>query len=115
MSGEELGAAGGEVRLGPSPVAPSPSRCVICGASLEALRADARYCSDAHKTEAYRLRRLLNGKPAGPYNTVEERLAAIGRPRGGSRHTRPLMRGIMGLHTKRPRDAPTPGAMAQEE
>jgi hypothetical protein len=31
--------------------------CVVCGDQFEAMRTDALYCSDAHKSLAYRQRR----------------------------------------------------------
>ena len=60
-------------------------RCALCGASLEGRRADARYCSSACRVEAWRLRRLLEGRPVGRYATAADRLAAYGRPRRGRR------------------------------
>jgi hypothetical protein len=62
-------------------------RCLICGAALEDMRADALYCSTAHRVEAWRLRRLLAGEHVGPYRTVADRMAAFGRPRRPSRYT----------------------------
>jgi hypothetical protein len=37
--------------------------CPVCGASLAGRRADASYCSNACRAEAWRLRRLLRRKP----------------------------------------------------
>jgi len=58
MKGEGLGAAGEEVRLGPPPAAPSPSRsCAVCGKSLEGRRRHARHCDSTCRAEAHRRRR----------------------------------------------------------
>jgi len=62
--------------------------CAVCGASLEGKRRDAVYCSKGHRTEAWRLRRLLAGRPVGRYATFADRLAAFGRPRASRRHTK---------------------------
>ena len=64
-------------------------RCEFCGASLEGHRRDARFCSSAHRTEAWRLARLLSGRPVGRYRTVADRMAAFGRPRRQSRSQKP--------------------------
>lgn len=32
-------------------------KCEVCGAAFELLRSDAKYCSNACKTKAYRIRR----------------------------------------------------------
>ena len=32
-------------------------RCVVCGDEFEAMRTDALYCTDTHKSVAYRARR----------------------------------------------------------
>jgi hypothetical protein len=53
--------------------------CVICGASLRGRRSDARHCGAPCRAEASRLRRLLDGKPDGPYRFVHQRLDAMGR------------------------------------
>lgn len=60
-------------------------RCALCGASLGRRRSDARYCSSACRVEAWRLRRLLEGRPVGRYATAADRMAAYGRPRRGRR------------------------------
>jgi hypothetical protein len=61
------------------------SACALCGASLEGKRDDARHCSSACRVEAWRLRRLLEGRPVGRYASAHDRMAAYGRPRRGSR------------------------------
>ena len=61
------------------------SACSFCGVSLEGKRDDARYCSSACRVEAWRLRRLLEGRPVGRYATAADRMAAYGRPRRGRR------------------------------
>ena len=55
--------------------------CPVCGASLAGHRADAHYCSNGCRAEAWRLRRLLEGSAVGRYATVVDRMAAYGRPR----------------------------------
>ena len=61
------------------------SRCPVCGASLASHRADATYCSNACRAEAWRLRRLLAGSPVGRYTCLADRIAAYGRGRRSSR------------------------------
>jgi len=52
-------------------------RCALCGASLEGKLDDARHCSSARRVEAWRLRRLLEGRAVGRYATAADRMAAI--------------------------------------
>ena len=59
--------------------------CLVCGSSLAGHRADASYCSNACRAEAWRLRRLLAGSPVGRYTCVAGRMAAYGRARRSSR------------------------------
>ena len=61
------------------------SACAFCGISLKGKRADARHCSSVCRVEAWRLRRLLEGRPVGRYATAADRMAAYGRPRRGRR------------------------------
>jgi hypothetical protein len=70
--------------------------CVLCGASLEQRRADARHCGGACRAEASRLRRILDGVGAPPYYSIHHRLgarrayradpsgSAANKPRGGA-------------------------------
>lgn len=60
-------------------------RCDVCGLSLDGYRRDARFCNAACRAEAWRVRRLLAGMPAGRYGTLRARMDAYGRPR---RHKR---------------------------
>jgi hypothetical protein len=60
-------------------------RCGVCGESLDGLRRGARYCSRACKQEAYRVRQLAAGRPVAPYETLNDRMAAYGRPRRSTR------------------------------
>ena len=60
--------------------------CAICGESLEGLRPQARFCSAGCRTEAWRIRRLVEGVPVGRYRNLVERLAAYGRPRSKPSH-----------------------------
>ena len=53
------------------------SACAFCGVSLKGRRDDARHCSSACRVEAWRLRRLLEGRPVGRYATAADRMAAI--------------------------------------
>jgi hypothetical protein len=46
--------------------------CALCGASLDRLRGDARYCCAAHRAEASRLRRLWAGEYADRYQNLAE-------------------------------------------
>jgi hypothetical protein len=55
--------------------------CGFCGGSLVGRRSDARYCSAPCRAEAWRLRRLLSGQPAGPYLSLADRLAVYGNRR----------------------------------
>ena len=50
--------------------------CPACRASLAGHRADASYCSNLCRAEAWRLRRLLAGRPEGRYTCLADRLAA---------------------------------------
>ena len=50
-------------------------RCLVCGASLDGRRSDARYCSGGCRTEAWRVRRLL-GRPLAAYGTLADRMTA---------------------------------------
>jgi hypothetical protein len=59
--------------------------CGVCGASLERLRSDARYCCAAHRAEAGRLRRLRTGKSWGRYANLAE--YAERRQRRTQRHS----------------------------
>ena len=59
--------------------------CPVCGVSLAGRRADASYCSNACRAEAWRLRRLLAGCPVGRYTCLADRIAANGRARRSSR------------------------------
>jgi hypothetical protein len=63
--------------------------CPMCGDGLEGRRGDARYCSAACRAEAWRLDRLLDGKPAGRYEAVRDRLDAYGSRSGARRNTEP--------------------------
>jgi hypothetical protein len=90
---------------------PGAAACAICGGSLAGL-SDARYCSGACRQEAYRLRRLLAGRPVGRYDSVSSRIAAFGRPRRQRRNTKALNAGSIGAPTKRPRTADTAGGLA---
>src|SRR5215212_4535082 len=58
----------------------------VCGVSLEGRRADARYCSDACRAEAWGLRRLDEGRAVGRYTCLAERMAAYGRARRSTVH-----------------------------
>jgi hypothetical protein len=51
--------------------------CLVCEASLEGRRADARYCSGACRAEGSRLQQILRGEGSGPYRTVASRLQAL--------------------------------------
>jgi hypothetical protein len=62
-------------------------RCLVCGSDLADRRSDCRYCSPACRQEAYRVRRLAAGKPVGNYETLLDRMAALGRPRRRTRNT----------------------------
>jgi hypothetical protein len=64
-------------------------RCAVCGTSLEGKRANASYCSNACRAEAWRLRRLLAGRPVGRYKCLADRMAAYGRARRSSRSQEP--------------------------
>jgi len=56
-------------------------RCPVCGADLAGHRRDAKYCGTPCRVEAWRLRRLLAGRPVGDFATVAARMAAYrGRP-----------------------------------
>jgi hypothetical protein len=46
--------------------------CALCGASLDRLRADARYCCASHRAEASRLRRLWAGESVDRYATLAD-------------------------------------------
>lgn len=61
-------------------------RCPVCGGGVSG-RSDARYCSTGCRVEAWRVRRLLDGKRTGPYTTLNERMAAFGADRRQSRNT----------------------------
>jgi hypothetical protein len=50
--------------------------CVLCDASLEGRRADARHCSGACRAEASRLRAILSGRGSGSYESIKQRLQA---------------------------------------
>lgn len=50
--------------------------CVVCGDPLVNRHEGARYCSPACRTEASRLKAILNGNYAGPYRSIKERLEA---------------------------------------
>jgi hypothetical protein len=52
--------------------------CIVCGASLDGMRSDARHCGPPCRAEASRLRGILDGN-AGPYESVRERMAAFSR------------------------------------
>lgn len=52
--------------------------CVVCGASLEGQRSDARHCGGPCRAEASRLRRILDGN-AGPYASIRQRMFAFSR------------------------------------
>ena len=95
---------------------PSPPRsCAFCGAGLEGRRSDARYCSTACRVEAWRLRRLLEGRPVGRYATAADRMAAYGRPRRRSRSQTPRDPVDSGVdNAKRPGGALTPPARPTE-
>lgn len=53
--------------------------CAVCGAGLDGLRADARYCSTACRTDASRLGRLLAGRPVDGFASVADYLDRYGR------------------------------------
>lgn len=72
------------------------SACPVCGASLDGRRADAVYCSNGCRQEAYRFRRLLAGRPVGRYVSVSDRMAAFGRPRRPTRNTNAVEGSRMG-------------------
>jgi hypothetical protein len=57
--------------------------------SLAGHRADASHFSNACRAEAWRLRRLLAGRPVGRYKCLADRLAAYGRVRLPSRSQEP--------------------------
>ena len=48
--------------------------CCLCGATLERRRADARFCSDPHRVEASRQRRLLAGHTVDGCHSLAEYL-----------------------------------------
>ncbi len=99
-----------------SRAAPSPPRaCEFCGASLEHMRSDARYCGVTHRVEAWRVRRLLQGVPTAGYATLADRMAAFGRPRRARRNTKAEKeRKIAGDQSKRPGSVGAPRARQQE-
>lgn len=53
--------------------------CALCGTDISDLRADAVFCSPAHRAEASRLKRLLCGQEVDGYRSVAERLNASQR------------------------------------
>jgi hypothetical protein len=50
--------------------------CVICGGSLKHRRKDASCCSGACRAERSRVRAILSGKSAGPYDSLAGRISA---------------------------------------
>ena len=57
--------------------------CIVCGVSLAGHRADASHFSNACRAEAWRLRRLLAGRPVGRYKCLADRAGRL-RPRAPS-------------------------------
>ena len=62
--------------------------CPMCGKSLLGRRSDATYCSAPCRVEAWRLRRLLDGQPAGRYRAVRDRLGSWGTRPGNAKPRR---------------------------
>jgi len=54
--------------------------CSLCGASLASYRPQARFCSNACKVEAGRIRAILSPSNPEPYSSVAERLKAAQKP-----------------------------------
>ena len=54
--------------------------CVVCGASLDGRRADARHCGGPCRAEASRLRQILKGSARVPYRSIHQRLGARRAP-----------------------------------
>jgi hypothetical protein len=53
----------------------SPFRvCCLCGGVLVGRRVDARFCSDSHRYEAFRQRRLLEGESVDGCHSLAEYL-----------------------------------------
>jgi hypothetical protein len=58
-------------------IAPSRTKvCALCGASLDGLRPDARFCRPACRVEAGRITTILSPENSKPYLSVAERLRA---------------------------------------
>jgi len=68
--------------------------CALCGASLDRLRPQARFCSNACKVEAGRIRAILSPENAEPYSSVAERLEAAQKA-----SKRPIAAQMLGLQT----------------
>jgi hypothetical protein len=59
----------------PSAIDPeaAPRRvCVICGAAIDGLRPDARYCCGACRSEGARIRAVLSGSKTVLYRSLKE-------------------------------------------
>jgi hypothetical protein len=56
--------------------------CRICGGSLAGCRRQAVYCDGPCRTEASRLRAILNRAPNAPYGSLAERFE-VARPHIG--------------------------------
>lgn len=77
--------------------------CAVCGSSLDGSRPQARFCSAGCRTEAWRIRRLVEGVPVGRYANLKEDLPpTVGRAlnrhtkRRGGAYDRPVNQ--MGRH-----------------
>ena len=57
--------------------------CPICGTSLAGRSPLARFCSDAHRAEGWRIGQILSGNTANGHTNLASYEAA--RRRGGSR------------------------------
>jgi hypothetical protein len=63
-------------KLEGEPTEPTPRRdCSLCGGRLWHKRRDARFCSDSHRAEASRFRRLLAGEIVDECESLAEYLA----------------------------------------
>ena len=55
---------------------PATRVCIVCDASLNGRRADAKHCSPACRAEAARIRAILDGKPSCRYRSLAQRREA---------------------------------------
>jgi len=59
------------------PISPFPTKvCALCGAPLDGLRPDARFCGASCRVEARRISAILSPSNSEPYRSLAERLSA---------------------------------------